>query len=118
VHRFPSPENSEKLSLLTARPVSMRSSLSDKELALPVLLPPTPPPVKQLRLTPPVRDHLPDGKLELCNGARKLSLGSKGYFPDFELILLEHIDQAERSGGLDREELFSFKLDTAREAQR
>ncbi len=118
VHRFQAAEGSEHQPFLIIRPVAIRSSLSEKELGLPVISPPTPPPLKQLRLMPPVRDHLPRGRLELCNGARQMTLGSRGYFPDLELILLEHIDQAERSGGLDREGLFSFELDQVREAKR
>ncbi len=118
VHRFPGPAESETPCLLTVRPVAMRSSLSDKELSLPVINPPVTPDLKQLRLVPPIRDFLTRGKLELCNGARQMTLGPKGYFPDLELILLEHIDQAERSGGLDRETLFSLELDRAREAKR
>ncbi|WP_224366719.1 AAA family ATPase [Hyalangium versicolor] len=116
VHRFTGEGESENPPLLTIKPVAMRSSLSEKELAL--IIPPVALPLKQLRLMPPVRSHLPEAKLELCNGARRMTLGTRGYFPDLELILLEHIDQAERSGGLDREELFSLELDKVREAKR
>jgi len=118
VHRFQASEGSETPPFLIITPVAMRSSLSEKELELPAIRPPTPPPLKQLRLMPANRDHLADEKLELCNGARQMTLGSQGYFPDLEFILLEHIDQAERAGGLDREGLFSFGLDQVREAQR
>ncbi|WP_224244203.1 AAA family ATPase [Hyalangium gracile] len=118
LHRLPPAGGSEEPALLTVRPVAMRSSLSEKELSQAPALPPTPPPLKELRLMPAVRDHLPDGKLELCSGARRLRLGTRGYFQDLELILLEHIDQAERSGGLDHSSVFSFELDKVREAKR
>jgi ATP-dependent Clp protease ATP-binding subunit ClpC len=120
LHRFPNAdaEEKEKPPLLTVKPVAMRSRLTDKELSLPVVIPPAPPVLKQLRLMPAVRSHQPDGKLWLCDDARELELEERSYFPDLEFVLLEHIAHAERNGGLDRESSFSFELDTLREVKR
>ncbi|MBN1207006.1 MAG: ATP-dependent Clp protease ATP-binding subunit [Myxococcaceae bacterium] len=120
LHRFQNAGADEKEppTLLTVRPVAMRSHLSDKELSLPVISPPPPPMIKQLRLMPAVRSHLPEGKLSLCEDARELELEEQDYFPDLEFVLLEHLAHAERTGGLDREASFSFELDTLREAKR
>ncbi|KFE63491.1 AAA family ATPase [Hyalangium minutum] len=118
VHRFSDTGEKDDVPVLTLRPVAMRSTLSDKELSLPVIAPPTPPPLKQLRLMPPVREHLPDSWIKLCEGTGIIRLDGKDYFRDLELILLEHITHAERSDGLDREGLFSFELDAVKEAKR
>jgi ATP-dependent Clp protease ATP-binding subunit ClpC len=119
LHRFQSlGEDKEKPPLLTVKPMAMRSSLSEKEISLPVISPPTPLPIKQLRLMPTVRDHLPEARLALCNGERVMEFDDRGYFRDLELVLLEHITHAERSGGLDREGGFSFELDATRETKR
>jgi ATP-dependent Clp protease ATP-binding subunit ClpC len=118
LHRFHGPDE-DKPPLLIIKPVAMRSSLSDKELSLPVISPAAPPPIKQLRLMPAVREHLADGNLMLCGGARMMMLEEKDYFPLFESVLLEHIALAEFSGGLDRESTFSFELDhVSKEAKR
>jgi ATP-dependent Clp protease ATP-binding subunit ClpC len=118
LHRFRGVDE-EKPPLLTIKPVAMRSHLSDKELSLPVISPAAPPPLKQLRLMPAAREHLADGNLTLCGGARVIMLEERDYFPRFEAVLLEHIALAELSGGLDRESTFSFELDgTVREAKR
>jgi ATP-dependent Clp protease ATP-binding subunit ClpC len=119
LHRFQSQqEDKEKPPLLTVKPVAMRSSLSEKELSLPAISPPTPLPIKQLRLMPTVRDHLPEARLALCEGACVMDFKDRSYFRDLELVLLEHLSHAERSGGLDREAGFSFELDLPREARR
>ncbi len=117
LHRFHGPEE-DKPPLLLLKPVAMRSRLSDKELSLPVISPAAPPPIKQLRLTPAVREHLPDGNLTLCGGSRVIMLEEREYFPKLEAVLLEHIALAELSGGLDRENSFSFELDGLKEAKR
>ena len=118
MHRFSDTGEKDNVPVLTLRPVAMRSTLSDKELSLPIIAPPTPLPLKQLRLMPPVREHLPDSWIKLCEGTGIIRLDGKDYFRDLELILLEHITHAEHSGGLDREGLFSFELDAVKEAKR
>jgi hypothetical protein len=68
---------------------------------------------------PAAREHLADGNLTLCGGARVIMLEERDYFPKLESVLLEHIALAELSGGLDRESTFSFELDgTVRETKR
>jgi ATP-dependent Clp protease ATP-binding subunit ClpC len=115
VHRFPPSEKDEPV-LLTVRPVAMRASLSEKELGLPAISPPAKPPLKEMRLVPPSREHHPGGELALCDGARTVLLGDRGYFQELELIVLEHLIHLEQSGDLDREGGFSFELDvTGRE---
>jgi ATP-dependent Clp protease ATP-binding subunit ClpC len=119
LHRFHIPAaEKEELPVLIIKPVAMRSRLSEKELSLPVVAPPTPPPTKQLRLMPAAREHYPDPLIALCEGTCTIRLAPEDYFRDFELLLLEHIVRAESSGGLDRESLFSFALDTVKEAKR
>ncbi|WNG37104.1 ATP-dependent Clp protease ATP-binding subunit [Archangium violaceum] len=117
LHRFLPTEKEESV-LLTVRPVGMLTILSEKELELPAIAPRPQPPLKELRLTPAEREHLPDGWLSLCDGARKLQLDGENYFQQLELILLEHILHLERSGGFDPESGFSFVLDTIRGANR
>jgi ATP-dependent Clp protease ATP-binding subunit ClpC len=117
VHRFQGTGEKENQPLLTVRPVAMRSHLSEKELGMPAIGPPAAPALKQLRLMPAIRDHLHSGGLELCGGIL-LEQRVQNYFQDLELILLAHLDVAERSGGLDREALFSFELDQVKEAKR
>ncbi len=118
LHRFPPLEEESNPSLLIVKPLAMRFNLSEKELSLPTVLPPTQPVLKQLRLMPAVREHLPEDKLALCGGTRILDLDSKDYFRDLELVLLEHIALAETSDGLDREATLSFELDAVRESKR
>ncbi|WP_309896787.1 AAA family ATPase [Archangium sp.] len=111
LHRFGSEGEKDDPVLLSIRPVAMRSNLSAKELSLPVVAPPTQPPLKELRLVPTVRDHLPDDELSLSDGARKLRLASQDYFRHLELVLLEYISLLDLAEGLDREGAFSFALD-------
>lgn len=117
VHRFPTTEKDEPV-LLTLRPVAMRAHLSEKELGLPVISPPPKPPLKELRLVPPSREHHPGGELALCDGARTVLLGTRDYFQELELIALEQLIHLEHSGGLDTEGGFSFELDTTGRAKR
>jgi ATP-dependent Clp protease ATP-binding subunit ClpC len=97
--------------LLSIRPVAMRANLTAKELSLPVIAPPTQPPLKELRLVPTVRSHLPEDELSISDGARKLTLASQDYFRHLELVLLEYLSLLEAAEGLDREASFSFALD-------
>ncbi len=117
LHRFLGSDE-DKPPLLIIKPLAMRSSLSDKELSLPIIVPAAPPPIKQLRLMPAVRDQMPDRFLALCGGARTIQIDERGYFPNLEAVVLEHIALAELSGGLDRESTFSFELDGLKEAKR
>jgi len=118
MHRFDDGGEKDAVAVLTVKPVAMRSTLSDKELSLPVIAPPTPLPLKQLRLMPPVREQQAGSRLLLCENTASLELNREDYFKEFELILLEHITHAERTGGLDRENTFSFELDAVKEAKR
>jgi ATP-dependent Clp protease ATP-binding subunit ClpC len=118
VHRFPPVVEKEGPFILVVRPVAMRDSLSEKELALAAIAPSAPLPIKQLRLMPAVREFLPEGGLALCDDARRLMLDPKDYFQSLELILLEHISLFEKAGGLDRESLFSFELDIVKGGKR
>ncbi len=110
LHRYPPTEKNE-LVLLKVLPVAMRTHLYEKELELPAIAPPTQPAPNELRLVPPVREHLPDDELSLSDGARKLKLATPDYFRNLELVLLEYISLLELSDGLDRESGFSFALD-------
>jgi ATP-dependent Clp protease ATP-binding subunit ClpC len=119
LHRYHIPTaEKEEVPVLIVKPVAMRSSLSEKELSLPVVGPPTPPPPKQLRLMPAVREHYPDQLVALCEGACNVKLDPENYFRDFELLLLEHLTHVELTGGLDREGQFSFALDAVKESKR
>jgi ATP-dependent Clp protease ATP-binding subunit ClpC len=119
VHRYHVPTaDKEEVPVLIVKPVAMRSSLSEKELSLPAVSPPTLPPLKQLRLMPAVREHLPDPSVALCDGACTVTLDPVDYFRDFELLLLEHLTHLEINGGLDREGQFSFALDAVKESKR
>ncbi|HYH97259.1 AAA family ATPase [Hyalangium sp.] len=118
LHRFNTGGDKEDVPVVIVKPVAMRSRLTDKELSLPAIGPPTSAPIHQLRLAPAVREHLPDDWLHLCKNESKLQLEAEDYFRELELVLLEHITHAERSGGLDREELFSFDLDGVKESKR
>jgi ATP-dependent Clp protease ATP-binding subunit ClpC len=116
LHRFPPTEKDEAV-MLTVRPVATFTLLHQKELELPAIAPPAQPQLKQLRLMPAIREHLSDGELALCDGARKLQLGGRDYFQELELILLEHIQHLEESGSFDPETGFSFALDVLRGAK-
>ncbi len=118
LHRFQPPAEKEDVPVLIVKPVAMRSSLSEKELSLPVVMPPTLPPLKQLRLMPAAREHYPNNLIALCEGACSITLAPDDYFQDLELLLLEHINHAELSGGLDHADLFSFALDAVKESKR
>ncbi|HEX8822784.1 MAG TPA: AAA family ATPase [Archangium sp.] len=104
MHRFGSV-------LLSIQPVAMRARLFAKEFSLPVIAPPTQPPLKELRLVPPVREHLPDDQLSLLDGTCTMRLAPQDYFRDLELVLLNVIAFVELAEGLDRESCFSFVLD-------
>ena len=117
VHRFLPTEKEESV-LLTVRPVAMRTHLSEKELALPVIAPPKPVPLKELRLMPAVREHRPDHALLLCEGVRELQLEGPGYFQQLESILLEHLRGLVSSRNFDAETGPSFLLDQVAEATR
>jgi ATP-dependent Clp protease ATP-binding subunit ClpC len=116
LHRFPSTEKDEAV-MLTIRPVATFTLLHQKELELPAIAPPAQPPIKQLRLMPATREHLPEGVLSLCDGARQFHLGGRDYFQELELILLEHILHLEQSGDFDPESGPSFALDALRGAK-
>ncbi len=118
VHRFPPLVEKEGPFILVVRPVAMRDTLSEKELALAAIAPSAPLPIKQLRLMPAVREFLPDGVLALCDDGRRLVFDATSYFQNLELILLEHITLLEKGGGLDRESLFSFDLDIPKGGKR
>ncbi|EPX55864.1 ATP-dependent Clp protease [Cystobacter fuscus DSM 2262] len=115
LHRFPPTPRDEPV-LLTVQPVAMRPHLSQKELELPAIAPPAPVPLKELRLMPAVREHQPGGDVVLCDGARTVSLGARGYFQDWEHLLLEHLLHLERSGSFDPESTPSVVLDALRAA--
>lgn len=116
-HRFPPTAKDEPV-IFTVRPVGMVTLLTEKELALPAIAPLPPPNLKELRLTPAIREHLPDGSVLLCDGALQVPLDGQGYFQELERILLEHILYLERSGDFDPESGFSFVLDALRGANR
>ncbi len=110
LHRYPPLEKDEPV-LLTVLPVAMRTHLYEKELELPAIAPPAPQVPHELRLVPPVREHLPDDVLSLFEGDRKLTLATPDYFRNLERVLLEHLSVLELLDGLDREGTFSFALD-------
>jgi ATP-dependent Clp protease ATP-binding subunit ClpC len=116
-HRFP-PTEKDELVLVKLTPVAMFAPLSSRELELPAIAPPPPLRVKEFRLMPAVREHLPDGGLSLCDGARTIQLDGRGYFQELDLILLEHILLLEHSGGFDPEGGSSFVLDVLKGATR
>ncbi|PTL85802.1 AAA family ATPase [Vitiosangium sp. GDMCC 1.1324] len=117
LHRFPNTEKDEPV-LFTLTPVTMSAHLSEKELELPAIAPKTQPHLKEIRLMPAGREHLPDGKLALCDGACEMWLDGRGYFQELELILLEHILHLERGSAFEPETGFSFVLDVVRGSNR
>ena len=63
---------------------------------------------------PAVREHQPGGDVVLCDGARTVSLGARGYFQDWEHLLLEHLLHLEHVGSFDSESAPAFVLDALR----
>ncbi|WP_375764969.1 AAA family ATPase [Archangium gephyra] len=116
-HRYP-PTEKDELVQIEVKPVAMSTQLFQKELDLPAIAPPAQRALKELRLMPAIREYLPGGELQLCDGARKLQLDSWEHFPSLERILLEHILLLEHAGNFDPESGFSFVLDVLRRPAR
>ncbi|MET0402864.1 MAG: AAA family ATPase, partial [Cystobacter sp.] len=112
LHRFPSTDAGPVL--LTVLPVAMSPHLTQKELELPAIAPPTSAPLKELRLMPTVRDHLPNGDILLHEGDDAIPLDGQGYFREWERVLLEHLLSLARAENLDPERSSSFVLDAFR----
>ncbi|MBM7116207.1 AAA family ATPase [Archangium primigenium] len=116
LHRYPSSDKLREQVLLTVSPVATTTHLSEKELVLPLVAPPEPPPLAQLRLIPATREHLPDGTVSIGDGARTVALDGQGYFQALELVLLEHILLMESARQFDPESAPSFPVDQLRSA--